>query len=60
MIRGEVGVLIKTAGERPRRTGRAVHLLGTAQRLRPGFPVRPLLADDLLAALVRVPDFFGR
>ena len=59
MIRGEVGVLIKTAGERLQAHWQGLlTLLGTAQRLRPGF-VRPLLADDLLAALVRVPDFFG-
>ena len=59
MIRGEVGVLIKTAGERLQAHWQGQFtLLGTAQRLRPGF-VRPLLADDLLAALVRVPDFFG-
>ncbi|WP_223916990.1 siderophore ferric iron reductase, partial [Aeromonas caviae] len=59
MIRGEAGVLIKTAGERLQAHWQGLFtLLGTAQRLRPGF-VRPLLADDLLAALVRVPDFFG-
>jgi siderophore ferric iron reductase len=59
MIRGEAGVLIKTAGERLQAHWQGQFtLLGTAQRLRPGF-VRPLLADDLLAALVRVPDFFG-
>ncbi|MCE9863555.1 siderophore ferric iron reductase, partial [Aeromonas caviae] len=53
MIRGEAGVLIKTAGERLQAHWQGQFtLLGTAQRLRPGF-VRPLLADDLLAALVR-------
>ncbi|WP_111874782.1 siderophore ferric iron reductase [Aeromonas bivalvium] len=59
MIRGEVDVLIKRAGERLQAHWQGLFtLLGEGQRLRPGF-VRPLLADDLLAALVRVPDFFG-
>ena len=59
MIKGEVKTLIKLAGERLQAHWQELFaLLGEVQRLRPGF-VRPLLADDLLAALVRVPDFFG-
>lgn len=59
MIKGEVKTLIKVAGERLQAHWQELFaLLGEVQRLRPGF-VRPLLADDLLAALVRVPDFFG-
>ncbi|HGY1013309.1 TPA: siderophore ferric iron reductase [Aeromonas salmonicida subsp. smithia] len=58
MIKGDVSLLIKVAGERLQAHWQALFaLLGGVQRLRPGF-VRPLLADDLLAALVRVPDFF--
>ena len=58
MIKGEVKTLIKAAGERLQAHWQELFaLLGEVQRLRPGF-VRPLLADDLLAALVRVPDFF--
>lgn len=58
MIKGELDALIKAAGERLQAHWQALFaLLGGVQRLRPGF-VRPLLADDLLAALVRVPDFF--
>ncbi|WP_368199146.1 siderophore ferric iron reductase [Aeromonas sp. R7-4] len=58
MIKGEVDVLIKAAGERLQAHWQALFAaLGQVQRLRPGF-VRPLLADDLLAALVRVPEFF--
>lgn len=57
MIKGDVSLLIKVAGERLQAHWQALFaLLGGVQRLRPGF-VRPLLADDLLAALVRVPDF---
>ena len=58
MIKGELELLIKTAGERLQAHWQALFaVLGQVQRLRPGF-VRPLLADDLLAALVRVPAFF--
>ncbi|HDZ8829295.1 TPA: siderophore ferric iron reductase [Aeromonas dhakensis] len=58
MIKGEQEVLIKAAGERLQAHWQALFAaLGQVQRLRPGF-VRPLLADDLLAALVRVPEFF--
>ncbi|MBF4801644.1 siderophore ferric iron reductase, partial [Aeromonas hydrophila] len=58
MIKGELERLIKTAGERLQAHWQALFAaLGQVQRLRPGF-VRPLLADDLLAALVRVPAFF--
>ena len=50
-------MLIKAAGERLQAHWQALFAaLGQVQRLR-GF-VRPLLADDLLAALVRVPAFF--
>ncbi len=59
MIKGEVDVLIKAAGTRVRSHWQQLfELFAGVQRLRPGF-VHPLLADDLLAALVRVPDFFG-
>jgi len=59
MIEGERAVLIAAAGTRLRRHWQQLfELMGSVQRLRPGF-IRPLLADDLLAALVRVPDFFG-
>lgn len=59
MIRGERAVLIAAAGTRLRRHWQQLfELMGSVQRLRPGF-IRPLLADDLLAALVRVPDFFN-
>ncbi|MGS3174206.1 siderophore ferric iron reductase [Aeromonas sanarellii] len=59
MIKGEVDVLIKAAGSRLRSHWQQLfELFAGVQRLRPGF-VHPLLADDLLAALVRVPDFFG-
>lgn len=58
MIRGEREVLIEAAGRRLRRHWQGLfETMASGQRLRPGF-VRPLLADDLLAALVRVPDFF--
>ncbi len=58
MIRGEREVLIEAAGRRLRRHWQGLfEAMASGQRLRPGF-VRPLLADDLLAALVRVPDFF--
>ncbi|USV59203.1 siderophore ferric iron reductase [Aeromonas encheleia] len=58
MIKGEREVLIEAAGRRLRRHWQALfEAMASGQRLRPGF-VRPLLADDLLAALVRVPDFF--
>ncbi|MGY3856697.1 siderophore ferric iron reductase [Aeromonas intestinalis] len=59
MITGEREVLIAAAGQRLRTHWQQLfELLAGVQRLRPGF-IRPLLADDLLAALVRVPDFFG-
>ncbi|TFF78917.1 siderophore ferric iron reductase [Aeromonas taiwanensis] len=59
MIKGEVETLIAVAGERLQTHWQGLlALVGEGQRLRPGF-VRPLLADDLLAALVRVPEFFG-
>ncbi|MCH7373192.1 siderophore ferric iron reductase [Aeromonas sp. MR16] len=59
MIRGEREVLIEAVGRRLRSHWQALfELMASVQRLRPGF-IRPLLADDLLAALVRVPDFFG-
>ncbi|WP_421193363.1 siderophore ferric iron reductase [Aeromonas enteropelogenes] len=59
MIKGEIETLIEAAGTRLQVHWQALlALLGGVQRLRPGF-VRPLLADDLLAALVRVPDFFA-
>nr|WP_161618903.1 siderophore ferric iron reductase [Aeromonas molluscorum] len=58
LIRGEQVVLIEAAGRRLRRHWqRLFEMFASEMRLRPGF-VRPLLADDLLAALVRVPDFF--
>lgn len=58
MIKGETETLIEAAGERLQVHWQALlALLGGVQRLRPGF-VCPLLADDLLAALVRVPAFF--
>lgn len=58
LIRGEREVLIAAAGQRLRRHWQALfEMVASELRLRPGF-VRPLLADDLLAALVRVPDFF--
>lgn len=58
MIRGEREVLIAAAGTRLRSHWQQLfELMAGVQRLRPGF-IRPLLADDLLAALVRVPDFF--
>jgi siderophore ferric iron reductase len=59
MIKGEREVLIAAAGTRLRRHWQQLfELMASVQRLRPGF-IRPLLADDLLAALVRVQDFFG-
>lgn len=59
MIKGEVETLIAVAGKRLQTHWQGLlTLVGEGQRLRPGF-VRPLLADDLLAALVRVPEFFG-
>ncbi|MEG0009349.1 MAG: siderophore ferric iron reductase [Aeromonas sp.] len=59
MIKGEREVLIAAAGTRLRMHWQELfELMGSVQRLRPGF-IRPLLADDLLSALVRVPDFFG-
>ncbi|MGY6036795.1 siderophore ferric iron reductase [Aeromonas sp. AE23HZ002T15] len=59
MITGAREVLIAAAGTRLRTHWQQLfELMGSVQRLRPGF-IRPLLADDLLAALVRVPDFFG-
>lgn len=59
MIKGEREVLIAAAGNRLRSHWQQLfELFAGVQRLRPGF-IRPLLADDLLAALVRVPDFFG-
>jgi siderophore ferric iron reductase len=59
LIGGQQELLIEAAGRRLRRHWQGLfEMLASEMRLRPGF-VRPLLADDLLAALVRVPDFFG-
>ncbi|MGE6109089.1 siderophore ferric iron reductase [Aeromonas sobria] len=58
MVKGEHAALIQEAGRRLQRHWQALfETFAEVQRLRPGF-VRPLLADDLLVALARVPDFF--